>query len=165
MITRVTIPKADANMEEATVGRWLKPEGTAVRRNDPLVELITDKAAFELESPASGVLRRIIARPKSVLPVGYIIGLIGGAGDALPNVEAENQRILDERRRQWDGERKPDREKKPATPAGPRAVRATPAARRLAREKNLDIALVQSRTGVEVVTEDAIAKYLEMRPS
>ena len=93
MIRKVKIPKVDANMEEATIGRWLKAEGDVVKSKEPLVELITDKAAFELESPASGVLRKILAREKSVLPAQYVIALIGDG--ALPDVSEYNRRLVE----------------------------------------------------------------------
>lgn len=160
---RVRIPKIDANIEEATIGRWLKAEGEPVRRKEPLVELITDKAVFELESPAAGVLRRIVAAEKSVLPVQYIIALIGDPDEPLPDVGPANGRLLDARRN--------GPAPTPAAPAAPDGasatpdIRATPSARRLARELGVDLAAVQAAAGPGRIGDDAVRAFAEGRRS
>lgn len=175
MITKVTIPKVDANIEEGTIGTWLVPEGGAVRKGDSLVEIITDKAVFELESPASGTLRRIVAREKSVLPIGYIIGLIGAECDPLPDITGINQTLMAQYREAAGKQRKaaevdkrnssgsggpapvPSPSREPSAPHD--VIRATPAARRLAREKNLDLAAIKAKTQAEVITESMVQDF------
>ena len=161
MITRVSIPKFDANMVEVTVGAWLIREGATVRKNDPLVELITDKAAFEFEAPVSGVLRKILAREKSIVPVGYILGLIGGSDDVLPDVDRFNQKLL-ARSRKAAGVPEKETGKTADAPTGERAVvRATPAARRLAREKGIDLHNLKQTMSGEVITEEMVLAWLK----
>jgi pyruvate dehydrogenase E2 component (dihydrolipoamide acetyltransferase) len=165
MITKVRIPHVDANIEEGTIGRWLKKEGEGVHKGDPLFELITDKAVFEIEAPASGTLRRIMAPPKSVLPVGYVVAIMGGAADALPAVDEENRALLEATRRAALRERK--------SRAGPRAgsvarggkgpIRATPAARRLAREKGIDLQELRKTASGEIVTEEDVNQHIKAR--
>ena len=158
MVTKVKIPKLTENDEEQVVTAWLKKVGEPVRRGDPLVELATSKAAFELEAPRSGVLRATLADVKSSLPVGYVVALIGEAGDALPDVSATNRSLLEAQGRQ--GRSVPAGKTKPIEVASG-ALRATPAARRLARERGVDLALVQAKYKVEVVTESVLTQYLE----
>ena len=158
MVTKVKIPKLTENDEEQVVTAWLKKVGEPVRRGDPLVELATSKAAFELEAPRSGVLRATLADVKSSLPVGYVVALIGEAGDALPDVSAANRKLLEAQGRQ--GRSVPAGKTTPVEAASG-ALRATPAARRLARERGVDLALVQAKYKVEVVTESVLTQYLE----
>ena len=156
MIAKVKVPKLSANVEEATVTAWFKREGDTVRRGEALLEMTTDKASFEIEAPRAGMLRRILAKEKSVLPVGYVVALVGGASDALPDVADANERLLRRRRRAGA-----QRRMLPGTARARRApVRATPAARRRAREAGVDLAAVKEAAGVEVVTEDVLEAYL-----
>jgi pyruvate/2-oxoglutarate dehydrogenase complex dihydrolipoamide acyltransferase (E2) component len=163
MISKVKLPKFDANMEEAAMGAWLKRAGDAVAKKEPLVEMVTDKAAFEFESPAAGILRKILAPEKSVVPVGYVLALIGGADDKLPDVEQYNRALLEKRRQEAEGGAIPKSMPKPsaAKDAAGGKVRATPAARRLAREKGLDLAAVQQTLNVDVVDEESVLKFLK----
>jgi 2-oxoglutarate dehydrogenase E2 component (dihydrolipoamide succinyltransferase) len=73
MITRIVIPQAFENMEEATIGAWLKSEGDSVTPGDALCELITEKTTFPLEAEGSGVLRQIAVNEKSIVPVGAVL--------------------------------------------------------------------------------------------
>lgn len=65
--------------------RWLKAEGDAIQRGEPVVELETEKVSYELESPAEGVLLKIIAREAVEVPVGEPLCHIGQPGDTLPS--------------------------------------------------------------------------------
>ncbi len=89
------MPKIDANVQEATVGRWLKPVGQWVDAGEAIVELVTDKASFELECEHAGVLRQRTAPAKTVAPVGYVIALLSDTQDEpLPDVSGENEQIM-----------------------------------------------------------------------
>lgn len=162
MSTKVRIPKMDANMDEGTIGRWMKAEGDPVRKGEPIMELITDKAVFELESPASGTLRRILAPVKSVLPVGYIVALVGSASEPLPDVAEENQRLMEERKAAAGkaGRAAAAQQTRGIAAVGER-TRATPAARRLAREKGVALDSVTPTAGV--VTRQDVERFLERR--
>lgn len=69
----------------ASVLRWLKQEGDPIHPGDPVVELETDKVSYELESPAEGVLLKIIAQENTQVPVGGPLCHIGQPGDSLPS--------------------------------------------------------------------------------
>jgi pyruvate/2-oxoglutarate dehydrogenase complex dihydrolipoamide acyltransferase (E2) component len=67
----VIVPKAGGvTSTKATVVKWLKREGDAVRQGDPLVELETDKISYELESPSAGILLKVLAQESVAVPVG-----------------------------------------------------------------------------------------------
>jgi len=71
IIFTVIVPKSGGvTSTHAVVVRWLKHEGDAIRAGDPLVELETEKVSYELESPATGVLSRVIAHESAEVPVG-----------------------------------------------------------------------------------------------
>jgi len=171
MITEIILEKLYPEMEEATIGEWLKKEGEPVSEGESLVEIITDKVAFELESEASGILRKITAPEKSVVPAGYVLGMIGEAEDELPDVSAHNQKLM-ELRAQALAEAKvpetaelPEAEKVPkAHPAKPVAgVRATPAARRIAREKGIDLAEITGSGPEGTITQKDVMEYWEQK--
>lgn len=164
MITRVIIEQFYENLEEATVGRWIKAEGDPVEREEPLVEIITDKVTFEMPAPASGSLLSIVAPEKSVLPVGYVIALIGEEADELPEIAAANEALLERRKlavASVDSTVAAEQDA-PSTARSVRdrgAVRATPAARRVAREHNIDLAEVSKSLGGGLVQEEDVLKW------
>ncbi len=159
-MTRILVPQLDANTIDVTVTAWRKQPGDTVAEGETVAELTTDKAAFDLESPASGSLLAILAAPKSVVPSGYILGVIGAQGEADPTAEAANAALLANYRTATGAA-------SPAAPAvtaadtpAPARVRATPKARRLAQQHGIDLARVQAETKVEVVDEATLAPYL-----
>jgi pyruvate/2-oxoglutarate dehydrogenase complex dihydrolipoamide acyltransferase (E2) component len=80
-LTTVIVPKSGGvTSTKAVVVRWLKREGDRVKAGDPLVELETEKVSYELESPSTGVLVKILARETAEVPVG----------DALCQIEEKN---------------------------------------------------------------------------
>ena len=158
---KVALPKFDANTLEATLGPWRKREGERVEKGDVLVDVITDKANFELEAEAPGILRRILAPERSEVPLGYVVALVGAADEPLLDVGPENERMMKEYLASVTG--KSAAAKVPGPQAAPPTdrVRATPRARRLAREGNIDLAALQKRIGVEVVTEEHVQRQIE----
>jgi len=76
MAVEVTIPKLGLTMQEATVVRWLKQPGDAVKSGEPLLEIETEKITCEVESPADGTLSEIVVGDGTVAPVAAVIGLI-----------------------------------------------------------------------------------------
>ena len=70
-MTTVVVPKSGGvTSTKAVVVRWLKREGDLVKAGEPLVELETEKVSYELESPFSGMLTRLLARETAAVPVG-----------------------------------------------------------------------------------------------
>ena len=163
MVTRITVPFLDANILDVTVTAWRKAPGDHVQTGEILAELTTDKATFELEATASGTLLAILASPKSVVPSGYILGLLGEAGEVDPDAVTRNERLI-EAYRATAGTISDFKFEisKPSAPAA--RVRATPRARRLAQERKLDLAAIQAATGTEVVDEAAVRKFCGESP-
>jgi pyruvate/2-oxoglutarate dehydrogenase complex dihydrolipoamide acyltransferase (E2) component len=169
MITRIVIPQAFENMEEATIGVWLKAEGDEVHPGDALCELITEKTTFELPAEGTGVLRHIVAPEKSIVPVGFIIGLLADATEALPDADAENAAL---QAPQTEAASTPAATfsvpavrlepptRSPEAGAGSR-IRATPAARRAARERGVALEDVAAANPGKVVGEEDVVKFAQ----
>jgi pyruvate dehydrogenase E2 component (dihydrolipoyllysine-residue acetyltransferase) len=173
MATEVKLPRLGQGMESGTIVKWLKSEGEAVEKGDPLYELDTDKVTQEVEAEASGILLKI-AISEGEVEVGKTIAVIGEEGEKVdaeaevPSAEAAQEVSEDE---QEEGSPAPAREQErergrdaSATtsqvteaqePSGDGRVKASPLARRIARERGIDLSSVAG-TGPEgrVVAED-----------
>lgn len=85
MATEIVVPALGESITEATVARWLKQPGETVARDEPVVELETDKATLEIPAPAAGTLGEIRAAEGSDVPIGAVLGVIAdGAAAAQP---------------------------------------------------------------------------------
>jgi pyruvate dehydrogenase E2 component (dihydrolipoamide acetyltransferase) len=87
MATTVIMPKLGLTMTEGTIEKWLKEEGDRVEKGEPLLEIITEKINFQYESPASGILRKILHHEGEVVPVTTPIAIIAEEGEVLGEVE------------------------------------------------------------------------------
>ena len=159
MASEVILPRLGQGMEAGTIVRWLVAEGDQVKKGQPLFELDTDKVTQEVEAEASGVLLKIVV-PEGEVPVGTAIAYVGEAGESVP--EGTGTQPVEEAapREQVPvpTESAPAAAPEPATVAaagnGGR-VKASPLARRIARERGIDLASL-SGTGPEgrIVAED-----------
>ena len=89
MATELTMPQMGYDMQEGTVVRWLKDEGSNVDLGEPVAEIETDKAVVEFESYASGVLQKILVAEGSTVPVGETIAVVGESAAAPAPVAPE----------------------------------------------------------------------------
>jgi 2-oxoglutarate dehydrogenase E2 component (dihydrolipoamide succinyltransferase) len=80
MATEIRVPTLGESVTEATIGKWFKKPGDAVRQDEPLVELETDKVTLEVNAPASGTLAEIVAKDGDTVGVGALLGQISAAG-------------------------------------------------------------------------------------
>src|SRR5687768_17504492 len=69
-MTTLTMPALGESIVEGTIGKWLVREGDRVEKNQPVVEILTDKADSEIPSPEAGVIRKILAQEGDVVQVG-----------------------------------------------------------------------------------------------
>jgi len=165
MLYKLCMPRIDANVEEGQIGQWLKAKGDRVEAGEPVVEIITDKATFQYESEHEGVLRRIYAPEKSSVPVGYVLATIGDPSEPEPeDIVSENAALLDA----WQKAHAAGVEAGPARPApGHRRkrVRATPAARRAAKEAGIDLSDLPEAASDRRLTEEDVHRYLDGKAS
>jgi len=92
MTIEIILPLVGEGVVEATVVNWLKNEGDPVERDEPIMEVETDKVTFEIQAETDGVLLRCDAQPGETLAVGTVLGVIGADGEnvSMP-VEAETK--------------------------------------------------------------------------
>jgi pyruvate dehydrogenase E2 component (dihydrolipoamide acetyltransferase) len=193
MATEIKLPRLGQGMESGTIVRWLKSEGDKVEKGEPLYELDTEKVTQEVEADASGVLLKIAVQEGEV-EVGRTIAVVGEEGESVSDDEepssegttAEASEVDEEP--QEEGSRAPARdaerergraasaEAEPVSatasasaPAGETRtdgrVKASPLARRIARERGIDIAGL-SGTGPEgrIVAEDVERAAVQPTP-
>src|ERR671922_1960808 len=181
MANEVKLPRLGQGMESGTIVRWLKSEGDAVEKGEPLYELDTEKVTQEVEADSSGVLLKILAQEGQEIEVGKPIAVIGEEGEEVedaeeaeeapqaPEAEAEEPTEVTEEEPAEEGEPAPKREEerergREAAPEGPTEpeqrvdggrLKASPLARRIARERGIDLAQLRG-TGPEgrIVAED-----------
>jgi 2-oxoglutarate dehydrogenase E2 component (dihydrolipoamide succinyltransferase) len=94
MATEIRVPTLGESVSEATIGKWFKKPGDAVKADEPLVELETDKVTLEVNAPAAGVLGEIVAKEGDTVGVSALLGMIS-AGDgkaAAPAAKAEEKK-------------------------------------------------------------------------
>ena len=84
MATFVVLPKLGMNQEDGTILEWLVPEGSMVRSGQPLFVIETDKASVEVESPADGVLARIVRPAGEIVPINGVMAVILAPGEDMP---------------------------------------------------------------------------------
>jgi len=82
MATEVTVPVLGESISEATIGEWLKKPGDAVKADEPILSLETDKVAIEVPAPVAGVMGEQLAKPGDTVNVGALVALIEAAGAA-----------------------------------------------------------------------------------
>jgi pyruvate dehydrogenase E2 component (dihydrolipoamide acetyltransferase) len=165
MASEVKLPRLGQGMESGTVRKWLKSEGEQVQKGDPLFEVDTDKVTQEVESDFSGVLLKI-ALPEGEAPVGQTIAWIGNEGEEIQDAGAPQSAEKPAEAHARDPEREEGKEAaaevaddlgSPAATQGREngRLKASPLARRLARERGIDLASVQG-TGPEgrIVAKD-----------
>jgi pyruvate dehydrogenase E2 component (dihydrolipoyllysine-residue acetyltransferase) len=159
MATEVKLPRLGQGMESGTIVKWLKSEGEAVAKGEPLYELDTDKVTQEVEAEATGVLIKI-AVSEGEVPVGETIAFIGKEGEEAPlSAEKPAEAPKREPEREEGREAAAQAAAEQSTPAASGAtngrVKASPLARRIARERGIELASLQG-TGPEgrIVAED-----------
>ena len=84
MATAIKMPDLGTTVEQITVLKWLKKEGEAVKRGEPLCEIQTDKAVTELESFSQGILLKQVVAENIDVAVGDVIAYIGQPGEKIP---------------------------------------------------------------------------------
>ncbi|MBH36202.1 MAG: dihydrolipoamide acetyltransferase [Dehalococcoidia bacterium] len=169
MATELKMPQMGYDMEEGTVVRWLKEEGSAVNRNEAVAEIETDKAIVEFESDSEGVLLKIIAPEGTVVPVGQTIAVIGDEGEETDNISILDLRPPEEGKSDPTKNATPPTEPQESTPAlsvtkeaskvSTGRILSTPIARRMAEERNIDLSYISGSGPGGRITKNDVENY------
>jgi pyruvate dehydrogenase E2 component (dihydrolipoyllysine-residue acetyltransferase) len=155
MANEVKLPRLGQGMEAGTITKWLKAPGDTVAKGEPLFEIDTDKVTQEVESDYEGVLLRI-ALPEGEAPVGQTIAWIGEAGEETPEPGSAQPNQAREEPASEPGSAEPNQVREVASSnGGDTRIKASPLARRIARERGIDLASLRG-TGPDgrIVAED-----------
>jgi pyruvate dehydrogenase E2 component (dihydrolipoamide acetyltransferase) len=200
MAETISMPKLGFDMQEGVLVRWVKNEGENVNKGDVLAEIETDKATVEVESSASGVVRKLLVEAGSVVPVGDPIAVVGSADEKIEGAptkvsEPPTEKKTDEqagpelktepgeaRQQEAKAEEKPasppsgTTQAQPAqapAPSGQAAapaqegpVKASPLAKKIARDNKVDLSRLQGTgPGGRVVRKDVEAALAGGQPT
>ena len=160
MATSVVMPALEMAQETGKIISWLKKEGDTITKGEPLLEVETDKAVVEIEASANGVLAAVKQHEGAVVPVGQTIAWIVAPGEAPPvesDTPSQSGRANTEQSKSAFAAA-PATSEKPADRSEDGGARISPKARRLAKEKGIDIGRLRG-TGPDgtITTEDVMA--------
>jgi len=138
----IVMPRLSDSMEEGTILSWLKNVGEEVGVGDEIVEIETDKANMAYESDLAGTLTEILAQEGETLAIGTPIARIGDSNGAPPSVPAAEESV-------------PEPPTEPTPSEDGDRVKASPVARRIAKEQGIDLATIEgSGPGGRIVKKD-----------
>lgn len=192
MAETINMPKLGFDMAEGTLIRWVKQVGENINKGDVLAEIETDKATVEVESPASGVVLQHMVDQGSVVPVNAPIAVVGTAGEKVDAAKSEGGKPkAEDQQAEVKADEKPASPPTPApvpvsqpssTPQSPVSsspvsdppvaaegdghVKASPLAKKIARDNKVDLSHVQGTgPGGRVVRKDVEAALSSGAPS
>src|SRR6266571_3636355 len=172
-MSEIAMPRLSDTMEEGTIARWLKKPGDEIKKGDILAEIETDKATMDLEAYEAGTLQQILVKEGETVPIGQAVALIGSGAAA----QAAAQPAPATAKTGADGagaapaapvESPPKAETSaqsppPAESGQGEAVKASPLARRMAEEHNIDLSQMQGTGPGGRIVRDDIEDALEKR--
>lgn len=175
MAIKMLMPLLGQTMEEGTIIKWFKNEGDTVKQGEPLLEVMTDKVNMEVEAPESGVLRKIFVQADDIVPVQDPIAIIGTADESIDDLLAGGsspQPVVEAAAPVVERVVEPVTGVKTAAPVETLApvvsekVFASPAAKRVAGERGIDVNAMAGRgTGPNgrIVEKDVLDYAVSVR--
>jgi pyruvate dehydrogenase E2 component (dihydrolipoamide acetyltransferase) len=163
MAETINMPKLGFDMAEGTLVRWVKKVGETINKGEVLAEIETDKATVEVESSASGVVRKLLVDEGAVVPVGTPIVIVGTAEEKLEDVAVQSdQRSKVEGQAVSTSDQKPVPAEQKTTTVQPASsdlqhtgITASPLAKNMARQQGIDLSQVHgSGPGGRIVRRD-----------
>jgi len=135
------MPKLSLTMATGTIGKWYKKEGDTVQKDEPVVEIMSEKATYDLEAPASGILRKILVEEGLDVPVNDVLAIIAAPDETLS--EADLQSEVGETAEKLE----------------PNII-ASPAAKRLAKEHGIDLSNVKGSGPEGRINEEDVQQHI-----
>jgi pyruvate dehydrogenase E2 component (dihydrolipoamide acetyltransferase) len=157
----VTMPKWGLTMKQGKITKWFKQEGDSVKQDEELFEVETEKITNKVDAAASGILFQIVVPAGTTVPVGSIVAVIAEPGEQAERIEGVQMGELVEAAAPTAGGQAAVR---PERPREKKFVPATPAARRLAKDLEVDLSLVPGTGAGGRITESDVYKYQEVGP-
>ncbi len=135
----IKMPKFGLTMESGFIEKWFKKEGEKIEEGEPLLEVSSEKITNEVASPTSGILLKIMGKEKEEIKVGTVIAIIGEEGEKIEEIkeEVETEKITEAS----ETEEISSVSLAPSERGG--RIKASPLAKKIAREKNLDLSQIR----------------------
>lgn len=153
MATEVKLPKLGQTMEEGTIVNCLVREGDEVKKGSIIFEIETDKATLEMESPAAGFVKRILAQPGQTLPVGEPVMILGDRDEVIKEVPSAAASAPAEGTESISAQAV----SRPA--AVPERIAASPRAKKLAGELGVDLSAIKGTGPGGRITEEDVKAF------
>ena len=156
MITKVIMPQMSLTMQTGLVSKWLKSQGEMVSAGEQICTIEGDKAALDIEAPASGILLRIVAQEGQEFPVKQIMAYIGDREDVI---EEESAAVASTPQTTT-----PQTDQKVSTAQSESSddrIKASPVAKRLANEKGIDLSKIKGTGPDGLIGKEDILSFIE----
>ncbi len=152
----VVMPQMGESIFEGTITKWLKKAGERVEKDEPLLEISTDKVDAEIPSPAAGILTEIRVEEGATVHIHTVVAVIGGSG----------AKTAGEKGAEVAATPRPEIAKPQAQAAAVgEAVRSSPLVRRMAKEHNIDLARVKGTGLGGRITKEDMQRHLAAKPT
>jgi pyruvate dehydrogenase E2 component (dihydrolipoamide acetyltransferase) len=142
MATKVVMPRLSLTMKEGTVGKWYKKEGEGVEKGEPIVEVISEKATYDLEAPVSGLIRKVLVEEGVDVPVGDALAVITAPDEPFSEAELHVQTPR-------------------AGEESEKRILASPSAKRLAKEHGIELSLVKGTGADGRIDEADVRRFID----
>ena len=161
MATEVVLPMLGITVEKGKILRWLKFEGERVEKGESIFEVEADKVTTEVESPASGILKKILVPENVELPVLTVVGVITAEGEKVPEKYVTGKPGIAEPPKGAPSEVMPAF---PSVDVSERSgqIRAVPAARKVARQYGIDLSLISGSGPRGTILKKDVENYMAL---
>lgn len=161
MVTKVIMPQMSLTMQTGIISDWLKSVGDKVEKGEVICVVEGDKATVDIESPAEGYLVKVFAQEGEPFPVKQVIAILGDS----PEIESYDKEVFAEMSQKPKPEEKSEegsfQETEVQTPPdGQKRKKASPIARRIAAENNIDLEQVQGSGPGGLISKEDVLAYL-----
>lgn len=156
----VIMPKLGLTMESGIIEKWHKKEGDKVEEGDVLFEVMTDKVSLEVEAYSSGILRKIIKKEEEEVPVTEVVAYIGNKDEEVPTTAVKSD-VGDKSPEAKEEKEKVEELSKTNVSEKSGRIKSSPAARRLAKNKGIDISKIKGSGPGGRIVKDDVEKYAE----
>ncbi|CEP67362.1 Single hybrid motif [Moorella glycerini] len=161
MATMVLLPKLGVTMEEGKIVNWCKQEGEEVAEGDILFEIETDKVTMEVEAREAGILRKILIAEGETVPVTTPVAIIGSADEDISELLGSGDNVQTNAGQARGAAMPGIEEERPGAAPKDKPILATPRAKKLAREKGVDLSKIEASGENGRIIEEDVMKYLE----
>ncbi|MHA1271604.1 MAG: 2-oxo acid dehydrogenase subunit E2 [Candidatus Helarchaeota archaeon] len=167
MITKLLMPKLGWTMTEGKLIKWLKKPGDPIKKREPILMIETDKVTLEVESPMDGYMRKILVQENIVVPVGTVIAILSNTleekipedieelKDTSEVIQEKAQKVVSEEKEQVPMQQISTLKRKEGR------IFASPRAKKLAEEKNVDLAYITGTGPNGRIIERDVIEFLE----